>query len=190
MSQDTPSSRRPAEGSQGLGGPYRFDPSTWDDAMPVPVGMNLVCNGCGRKLDGLDRRTCPDCGRRFDLPIPEELELRCHECGYALTGLMTRICPECGTGFDIRGLLFAKRLGRRHRLRDRFPVHEVVQWTVGIVLGVFGFLTVAGFSPCVAFLATAFFAGAFYSRGMEPSRIALYIGLFWGGLALLGLVLL
>ncbi len=157
--------------------------------MPVPMGMNLACHGCGRKLDGLDQRTCPDCGRRFDLPIPEELELRCHECGYALTGLMTRVCPECGTGFDVRGLLFAKRLGRGHRLSDRFPVYEVAHYTVGIVLGVFGLLTLGVLLPCVSFIATAAFAVAFYARGMEPSRIVLYIGVFWGGLAMLALML-
>jgi RNA polymerase subunit RPABC4/transcription elongation factor Spt4 len=169
--------------------PSGFPTGAWDEDMPVPPDLGLTCLGCGEDLTGLDRRTCPRCGRAFNLPIPAYLNLTCRECGYALTGLTSRVCPECGTGFDVRGLLFARRVDpHRHRLRDRLPWHDALRWTLGVFLTLLGIVTLlVKFSPLlvVCIGGSVIIAARSYTRGAESSRVALWIGILWAVLGML-----
>ncbi|MBN1341216.1 MAG: hypothetical protein JXQ73_00975 [Phycisphaerae bacterium] len=119
--------------------PLHFERLYWDDELPVPPHMHLTCEGCGRDLSGVERRVCPDCGKKLHLPIPEEFGLRCPQCEYALTGLTARACPECGTWFDLRELLRA----RRRRLQDTgFDWARWSRWITAGILGGFGTLMI------------------------------------------------
>ncbi len=194
MRRNGSSSAKPGTDRPRASGTYDpLDLSHWDDRMPVPRSLGLTCGGCDRDLTGLDQRSCPDCGAAFHLPIPQKLDLRCCECGYELAWLMTRICPECGTGFDVSGLIFAERMRkRRGRLADRVPWHDLLRWVLASVLGCVGLGLMFGTIPGVPYacvLVAALVGGKAYASGTEPSRIALWAGVFFmiigGMLALL-----
>lgn len=153
----------------------RFD---WDENMPVPEELGLKCGACGYDLTGLDQRMCPKCKTMFRLPIPEELDLHCRECNYNLTGLTTRTCPECGSSFDVKGLLFARQMGRRYPLADRVPW----QTLSGIVLMVVGFILILR-APCfsVSFCCVVSLVIVIrgYQTGRELSQSIFFVGVFW-----------
>jgi len=157
--------------------------------MPVPPRLELTCEGCGHDLSGVDRRVCPDCGRKFHVPLAEALDLRCPQCGYALTGLTTRICPECSTGFDVRELL---RTTRRRREADRYKWADRAEWIAAIVLGATGIVTIFLTAGDLAWFLVALVPLGFFSAGLwmgrilgvtllerEWSRIALWLGALW-----------
>lgn len=177
-------------------GPVRrpkIDLQEWHEDMPVPAELRLTCEGCGKDLSGLERRHCPDCGRRFHLPIPEGLDLHCLECGYDLTGLRSRICPECGTGFDIRGLLLKRRLTRSHRFADRVPWYELRDWSIAVASAVFGMVMIIGsripFLFTICLITGILAAVRAYFSGSDPSRVALWAGVSWGIIGVLLLLL-
>jgi predicted RNA-binding Zn-ribbon protein involved in translation (DUF1610 family) len=191
MSKDEPASvGRAAGGERPAAVPRHVERFYWDDDVAVPAELHLTCQGCGCDLTGLDRRTCPNCGKKFHVPIPEELDLHCAECDYNLTGLVSRTCPECGTKFVLRERVLERRAGSRLVLRDRIPWDDWVIYLLAAVLGGFGVVVILHQAPplIVIYLVTGFGVGAVaYIRGNDLPRIILWIGVTW---AIMGLLVL
>ncbi|MBN1341217.1 MAG: hypothetical protein JXQ73_00980 [Phycisphaerae bacterium] len=191
MSKKKPKSSSRAVGRRSVSGKIpTAGHLDWDDSIPVPYEYHLKCEGCGQDLTGLDRRICPECGRRFHLPIPPDLNLTCAECGYNLTGLTKRVCPECGTGFDVRGLRFAKRMQGRNQLRKRIPSYDLIEYLIASVLVGFGFVVTFLRGPlfCFALVLGPGVAIASYRANLEWPRIALTVGIWWAIVGVMTLV--
>ncbi len=160
----------------------------WSEDVPVPVELQLRCDACGYDLTGLERRSCPTCGKRFTLPIPPELELHCRNCRYELSGLTSRRCPECGTPFDPTALLAEQSVSKSMTLAERLPWIDLIQWGAGLGLVFFGVVLCLRRTPLLLYpgsMGAILIAIRGYVRGAEWPQVSIWIGLF---LAVLGVL--